>query len=375
MQKALFVGTLLGAAVLNAGCTESSNSPASSTFTPRPTYENREPAGLTSRLTGFTVDPEAYFINLANCAPPPARCALPPLYAEFSPLLQRAVVRNAPITLQDTVPDPATGRPPDPAPPTLSSAAGLWTLDKVPTRRGPPFFVLSLGSLPTLPTPPSLANDVPAPFPLPPVPEGNYLPTLTIRPVVPAHSACVGLEALQVSDKGILEAVAKYLSSEGTSVTVADLLNPGRFGGITVFWLYQPGFPVFRVPAPNTTVEASSGRVLNIEWAPVGAPLPPPVAALQSTRGFFIAPGPPAPHSSLGLVAIVHPPLMGPPGNVTYTAKDATTSAAENRPWSLQPLELPQIPGLVTFAGLQMAPAVPSATPSIPPPSTCVPGQ
>ncbi|MFP2900007.1 hypothetical protein [Corallococcus sp. 4LFB] len=375
MQKALFVGTLLGAALLNAACTESSNSPASSTFTPRPTYENREPEGLTSRLTGFTVDPEAYFINLANCAPPPAQCALPPLYAEFSPLLQRAVVRNAPITLQDTVPDPATGRPPDPAPPTLSSAAGLWTLDKVPTRRGPPFFVLSLGSLPALPAQPTLANDVPAPFPLPPVPEGNYLPTLTIRPVVPAHSACVGLEALQVSDKGLMEAVAKYLSlTDGTSVTVADLLNPARFGGITVFWLYRPGFPVFRVPASNTTVEASSGRVLNIEWAPVGA-LPPALAPFQSTRGFFIPPGPPAPNSSLGLVAIVHPPLMGPPGNVTYTAKDATTSVPENRPWSLMPLELPQIPGLVTFAGLQMAPAVPSKTPSIPPPSTCVPGQ
>ncbi|RYZ34198.1 MAG: hypothetical protein EOO72_13350, partial [Myxococcaceae bacterium] len=126
MQRALFVGTLLGAALLNAGCTESS-SPASSTFTPRPTYENREPGGLTSRLTGFTVDPEAYFINLANCAPPPAQCPLPPLYAEFSPLLQRAVVRNALITLQDTVPDPATGRPPDPAPPTASNAGGLWT--------------------------------------------------------------------------------------------------------------------------------------------------------------------------------------------------------------------------------------------------------
>ncbi|RKH74787.1 hypothetical protein [Corallococcus aberystwythensis] len=371
MHRALFVGTLLGAALLNAGCSESS-SPASSTFMPRPTYENREPEGLTSRLSGFTVDPEAYFINLAHCAPPPAQCPLPPLFAEFSPLLQRSVVRGALVTLQDTVPDPVTGRPPDPAPPIPSDARGLWTLPKVPTRKGAPFFVLSVGQG-------TLANDVPPPFPLPPVAEGNYLPTLTIRPVVPAHSACVGLEALQMSDKGVLEAVAKYLTAiDGAPVTVPDLLNPGRFGGITVFWLYRPGFPAFRVPAANTTVEASSGRVLNIEWAPVGA-LPPPLAPFQSTRGFFIAPTPPggqpAPNSSLGLVAIVHPPLMGPPGTVTYTAKDATTSVPDNRPWSLMPLALPQIPGLVTFAGLQMAPAVPSTTPQFPPPSTCLPGQ
>ncbi|NOK17075.1 hypothetical protein [Corallococcus carmarthensis] len=366
MQRALFVGTLLGAALLNAGCSESST-PAASTFTPLPTYENREPEGLISRLSGFTVDPEAYFINLANCAPPPAQCALPPLYAEFSPLLQRSVVRGALVTLQDTVPDPATGMPPAPGAPVPSDAQGLWTLPKVPTRKGAPFFVLSVGQG-------TLANDVPPPF-LPNVPEGNYLPTLTIRPVVPGHSACVGLEALQVSDKGILEAVAKYLTATGgTAVTVANLLDPARFGGVTIFWLYRPGFPVFRVPAANTTVEATSGRVFNIEWAPVGA-LPPPLAPFQSTRGFFIPPGPPAPNSSLGLVAIVHPPLMGPPGTVTYTAKDATTSTADNRPWSLMPLALPQIPGLVTFAGLQMSPAVPSATPSIPPPSTCLPGQ
>ncbi|NBD09401.1 MULTISPECIES: hypothetical protein [Corallococcus] len=366
MQRALYVGTLLGAALLGAGCQESS-SPAVSTFIPRPNYQNREPEGLTSRLTGFTVDPEAYFINLANCAPPGTQCQLPPLYAEFSPLLQRSVVRNALVTLQDTVPDPATGQPPPPPAPVVSGPTGLWTLEKVPTRRGAPFFVLSLGQQGTL------ANDAPSP-PLPPVVEGNYLTTMTVRPVVPAHSACVGLEALQVSDKGILDAVARRLSSEGTSVTVQDLLNPARFGGVTVFWLYRPGFPVFRVPAANTTVEATSGRVLNIEWAPVGA-LPPPLAPLQSPRGFFIPPGPPAPNSSLGLVAVVHPPLMGPPPVVTYTAKDSTTSAPEGRPWLLQALAIPQIPGIVTFAGLQMASSTPSTTPSIPPPSTCVPGQ
>ncbi|NNC14354.1 hypothetical protein HJC22_01240 [Corallococcus exiguus] len=376
MQRALFVGTLLGAALLNAGCQESSNNPSASTFTPRPTYENREPEGLTSRLNGFTVDPEAYFFNLAACAPPPAQCPLPPLYAEFSPLLQRAVVQNAPITLLDS----ATGQVlAESGVFAASDAHGVWTLDKVPTRRGAPFFVLS-SALPGVPSG-TLANNAPAgpPLPpLPPVPEGNYVPTLTVRPVVPAHSACVGLEALQMSDKGILEAVAKYLTTEGTLTTVADLLNPARFGGVTVFWLYRPGFPVFRVPAANTTVVASAGRVLNIEWAPPGA-LPPPLAPFQSTRGFFIPPGPPAPNSSLGVVAVVHPPLplppMGPPPVVHYEAVDSTTSDPEGRPWVLQPLDLPVAPGSVTFAGLQMYSKTPSTTPSIPPPSTCLPGQ
>lgn len=386
MQRALFVGTLLGAALLNAGCQESTN-PAVSTFTPRPTYENREPEGLTSRLNGFTVDPEAYFINLASCAPVPEQCQLPPLYAEFSPLLQRALVRNAPITLQDTQPDPATGQPPAPdvMTPSVSEANGIWTRDKVPTRRGAPFLVLSLGGQATL------ANNAVMPLPPPmltlqPVPEGNYVPTVTVRPVVPAHSACVGLEALQMSDKGILEAVAKYLTAEGTPTTVQDLLNPARFGGVTVFWLYRPGFPVFRVPAANTSVVATvkdvssgvdvpSGRVLNIEWAPPGA-LPPPLAPFQSTRGFFIPPGPPAPISSLGLAAVLHPPLMGPPPMVTFTAKDLTTSDPEGRPWVFQAaVALPVVPGVVSFAGLQLANKTPSTTPSIPPPSTCLPGQ
>lgn len=374
MHRALFVGTLLGAALLNAGCQDSSSNPAVSTFTPRPTYENREPEGLTTRLTGFAVDPEAYFLNLANCAPPPARCELPPLYAEFSPLLQRGLVRDAPVTLLDTMPDPATGMPPAPGAPTVTDGNGIWTLDKVPTRRGAPFLVLSLGggtlaNNATLPLPPPLPT-------LPPVPAaGRYLPTVSVRPVVPAHSACVGLEALQASDNGILEAVAKYLSTEGTPVTVNDLLGGPRYGGITVFWLYRPGFPVFRVPAANTTVEASSGRVLNVEWAPPGA-LPPPLQPLQSARGFFIPPGPPAPNSSLGVVAVVHPPLMGPPPMVTYTLKDTVTSVEEDRPWVFnQPLALPVAPGVVTFAGLQMANKTPSTTPQIPPPSTCVPGQ
>ncbi|MBN9684621.1 MULTISPECIES: hypothetical protein [unclassified Corallococcus] len=379
MQRALFVGTLLGAALLNAGCQDSSNNPAVSTFTPRPTYENREPEGLTSRLNGFTVDPEAYFFNLAGCAPTPEQCQLPPLYAEFSPLLQRAVVQNAAISLVDSGTGQVLAESGVVAP---SDANGVWTLDKVPTRRGAPYLVLSLGGPQA-----ALANNAVMPLPPPmltlqPVPAGTYVPTLTVRPVVPAHSACVGLEALQMSDKGILEAVAKYLSFEGTPTTVADLLNPGRFGGVTVFWLYRPGFPVFRVPAANTTVEASAGRVLNIEWAPPGV-LPPPLAGLQSTRGFFIPPvapgGTPAPFSSLGLVAVVHPPLpqppMGPPPVVHYTAKDTTTSDPEGRPWVLPPLDLPVAPGSVTFAGLQMYSKTPSTTPQIPPPSTCLPGQ
>lgn len=371
MHRALFVGTLLGAALLNAGCQESSSSPAASNFTPRPVYENREPEGLTTRLSGFAVDPEAYFFNLANCAVPPAQCPLPPLYAEFSPLFQRSVVRGALVTLQDTVPDPATGQPPAPGAPVPSDAQGLWTMEKVPTRRGAPYFVLSV------PGPGTVANDVAGPFPLPPVPAGNYLTTMTVRPVVPAHSACVGLEALQMSDQGILDAVARSLSAESApaTVTVADLLNPAKYGGVTVFWLYAPGFPVFRVPADNTTVEASSGRVLHVEWAPPGA-LPPALAPLQSARGFFIPPGPPAASSSVGIIVVVQPPLMGPPATITYTVKDTLEIAPGQGPrFVFQPLDVPQVPGLVTFAGLQLNSTVPTTTVSIPPLTTCLPGQ
>jgi hypothetical protein len=355
MKRTLFYGTILGAALLGVSCNEQLT-PTESKVYPSPVYATREPEGPTSRFSGYTVDAEAFFINLANCG---ATCPFPPLYNDQIPLYYRSVVRDASITALDL----ATGTPVNQS--GVSGPTGAWSVAKVPSRENPPYFVMTKGG------PGTLANDAPLPpeFVLPDVPTGNYVPTITFRPISPVHGICVGIEAIQISDIGIMEAIAKNLSLTGpNTVTVSDLLDPTKFAGISVFWLYHPGFGFLKAPADNTTLEATSGQVLNIEWAPPGA-LPPELTPFQSTRGFFAPPG--APTSSLGLVAVVH--TGTPPAEpVTYTAKDTVTDAANLRPWNFPPLPLPVIPGAVFFTTVQFMTSQ-SAPPGLIPPSACAP--
>lgn len=356
MQRAILFGTILGAAVLGVGC-ESQLNPSGSKY-PTPVYANVEPEGFTSMLTGYSVDAEAFWVNLATCG---QTCPLPPIHADIIPLFTRSVVRNAPITVLDLTTNKLVGQP------SPTTPAGMWTLKGIPSRDladpKSAYLIRAQGGG-------TLANDAPSPLPLPPVPVGNYVPTVTYRPIMPSHSVCLGLEAAQVSDKGVLEAIAKFLSAEGsTPVTVSDLVNPTKYDGVTVIWMYHPGFTYLRAPGTDTTVEASKGRVLNLAWAPPDAPLPPEIKALQSTRGFFVTPG--APTSALGIVAVLHPKSTNT-GEVTYTPKDEKTDAAEQRPWSYPPIKLTPVPGAVVFASVlfNLPNTVP---PTIVTPSTCLP--
>jgi hypothetical protein len=287
---------------------------------------------------GYMLDPEAFFLSFFECTQKcqPPIPVLPPILLDNNPLFLRAVIRGSGVSLQDR--SGTAG----PLPTATTDPLGHWLMERVPNR-DEPYFISSdgKGSLPTEPIFPVLS-------PLPPV---SYVPTVTLRPMTAGVSdSCWGLESNQLSNKGILDALARFLSATGTPTTVADFTNPSKFAGVAVFWLGNPGFPYLRAPAANTTVEATAGQVINVEWAPPGF-LPPPYDAMQSERGFFVAG---APVSSMGIAAVLVPATGSPPASVTYKFVDSTTDAAAGRPWYYPSIQAPLTPGAITYGGIQM---------------------
>jgi len=340
MHRAIRYGSILGALLLGAGCQSESGAPEESKFIPRPKMISVQEASAkvnTTRVTGFVWDPEAFFTSFVECtqvckAPIPQ---LPPLLLDNNPLLLRTVIRGAQVSLVDL--EGSAG----PLPTVASDPLGIWVQPRVPSRKAPYYArTTGQGALPAEAIFPVLS-------PLPPV---NYLPTVTMRPIhTDVVDGCYGIDAAQLSEKGILQAVAKYLTAKGTSTSATDLTNPARFGGVTVFWLYMPGFSSLRAPGGGTTIEASSGQVLNVEWAPPGV-LPPPLSDLQSERGFFVAEG--APVSSVGISVVLLPANSTAP--VKYSVKDPQTNAALARPWKAPDITLAPQPSVITFGGIQL---------------------
>ncbi|WP_224243413.1 hypothetical protein [Hyalangium gracile] len=358
MHRAIRYGITLGALLLGAGCENQAEAPTESSFIPRPKYVSVEQASpmLTTRVAGYALDPEAFFLSIASCQAP--ACPLPPFLLDNNPLFLRSVVRGAPITVADPLSSPAQV-----APLASTDPLGIWTLRAVPSRKEP-YFPIAPQRQGALPSP---TEDL---FPgLPPIPPTNYQRTVTLRPVKTVNADCFAIEAAVIGDSGITQAIAKFLTTKsGTPVTVADLLDPTKYGGVVIVWNYFPGFPYGRIPGDGTTVEASAGQVLSIEWAPPGV-LPPPVAeALQSMRGFFVNEA--APVSSLGISAVLLPPTVSLTQEVTYTprdpGKDAPTNAALRRPWVHRPLKAVPMPGYITFMPAQFEHADGPITPYTP---------
>jgi hypothetical protein len=359
MHRAILLGTILAVSLVGAGCEQSAPPPESEVF-PTPQYVTQEPEGPMTRITGYAWDPEAYLLSLFGCGGP--ACPLPPILLDNSPLVLRSMVVGASVTVLDT----QDGR--EAVPPGLSDMTGTWVLPKVPSREAPAYLVRAAGQG-------TLAE---VPFPLPPLPPGNYLPTVTQRPVYTRHSLCAAIEANHLSDKGILEALAKYLTDKGTPTTPADLIDPQRYAGVVIFWLYNPGFPYWRLPATSpldvtggTGIKLKvegPGQVLTVDWAPPGA-LPPPVAPLQSTRGFVVFEF--ASESKTGLTAVLYPAGSNP-GEVTYEVKDTITDPLQLRPWTHPDVKATPRPGVITFVPIQLY-FNGETPPKITPPSNCLP--
>lgn len=284
----------------------------------------------TTHLSGRVWDPEAYWIDFAYCGDP---CPLPPLVAPGFVLYERSVVAGATVSLFD----PLTNRLAKSSRPTTET--GIWEIHGVPSRPGVPFFALGTHDPAALGGKPALSNGNNTT--LPPMVPGAYVPTFSMRPISTQWTQCLGQVSELLSDTGILEAVAKHRSLSGTPVTVADLQNPQKFGGVVVWWMYLPADAAVRVPAFGTEMQANVGEVLPIAWAPPGV-LP---AAIQSRRGFFVKTD--MKSSPIGLTAIVLPPATGFTTEVQFRAVDPVTDAAQKRPWTFPALPpVPVAPGI-----------------------------
>ncbi len=292
-----------------------------STLTPAPVGEAVNEG---ARVGGFLWDLEAYAYRFLTCAQP---CELPPITVPGTPLFDWSQVKGAQVHLFD----PASATPRYAAE-AATGANGTFRVEHVETRVGPPYFPLLTAAGAA-----QAVNQGP-----PGLPPGKFLPTLSLRPVATGNSyECLMVSSLAASDAGVVEAVAKYLTAQGTVTTAADLVDPAKTGGLALWFLYMPGPSSLRVPAFGTAVKASAGQVLPINWAPPGVGPAP----LQSARGFFVDAA--APVSAMGITAVVLPP--GPPAPVQFTAQDSATDMG--RPWAFPPLPAMVVPPGVVSVG------------------------
>lgn len=353
MHRAITRGTLLAALVVGAGCQNQAEAPTESAFIPRPNYVSVQAAGpsiQTTRVTGYAWDPEAWLMSFLDCTQKcvPPLPALPPILIGNNPLFIRSSVGQTQVSMVDLDASlDSNGKPQTVAATAApgSSPLGIWTIDAVPSRPTRPYYPAALeGGGALLPQ-----EALPPPFRvLSPIPPATYQKTVSLQPVLTEWVDCMAVNVPMASDKGILEAVAKYLTVKGTATTVADLTNPSRFAGVTILWNFSPGLPSLRLPAFGTTVEPSAGQPLNINWAPPG--LVPP--AIQSTRGFFVDDS--IPVSAMGIVVVLVPAGPTAPSMVTYSVKDPSTDAATGHPYQYRQIRARPLPGVISFAATQL---------------------
>jgi hypothetical protein len=286
---------------------------------------------LSTRINGFAYDPEAYLYSLAMCGGPD--CPEAPFLSSDTDLFKASILQGAQVGAFDVISGEPAAFASEP-----SSAGGVFDIPSVPSRDDPPYFLIASDGTLAPPAPDAA---------YPPVPTGNYPPAFTLRPIAAQSAACFAQQALQISDVGVLQAVANGLTLHGMPTTVNDLLDPSQHAGVAVWFLLQPGPPNLFAPAMGTTLTASEGMVLNIDWLPPGS-----VPELgQSDRGFFVTDDSVSP---VGVVAVVLGPLTDAPPTVTFTVVDPTTDASSDRPWNFVPLDLTLAPGMVSIAPLQL---------------------
>jgi hypothetical protein len=313
--------------------------------------------GIGATVQGYTWDPEAFFYGLATCPPDPEHCPYPPITIPKSPLFPRTIVTGAAVGLFDPA-QPMRMMPLPFAAAATTGDDGSWQVARVPTRPGPPFFaVAAVGDGGGL---------VPAMVPmLAPIPPAHYFPTFTLKPIVTgATTLCLDQATGLIGDSGILEAVARYLKSAGKKVSAADFIDPGKYGGVAVWWLYQAGPPVLRVPAFGAYVKADQGQSFSIYWMPPGAG-PAAVSAIQSARGFFVnMAGASGPGLDIAVTVVLLPPVNGPPAMVGFVPTDPVSDSTQGRPFTFPslPPAMPIAPGIVSWGELQ------ANTPDSPPP-------
>jgi hypothetical protein len=300
-----------------------------------------------SLVSGIVYDPEAFYYAFVTFPAPPDQLPPPALFLGI-PYLLRTTPMEAQVSMLSGT---------SVASQTVSAPNGVWEVGDLPVGSDTVYQVQA--------KPPAAGVsffDNPEVFPpeaFPPIPLVDYYPTTTVRPIVLSASACPLQVATLVGREGALGAVAKLLTKT-KATTVADLLNPAKYGGVLLFWVYSPSpvLDVFDQPMPGIVATASRGTVYTIGWAG-SDPEVPSAAGKRTEMGYYATSS--ATKSPLSYFAVVLP--AGSTGPVTLNFTDTvTTPDGEEpgpggpRPWSIPEVTLTPGPG-VTFARLHAFPS------------------
>jgi hypothetical protein len=288
-----------------------------------------------ARLSGSVFDPEAFFYSLANFPPDPVPENNPPpaLFAGI-PFLIHSALPDTVVIAQSGTTLAAQSEP--------SLPTGEWQMTGLPVN-GTTYEYLAQPPTSDI----QLGEGLPSP-PFAPIPLARYFPTRSLLPVVPNQTYCLSQVANAVGSKGALEGIAKFQSLGGPPVSVSDLLNPAKSGGVVLTWVYAPSplLDLFLIPSGDArpmsrlgiTMASNVGTVYALEWAPPGA-LPP---ELQSEMGYFVSDQGP---SSLGYYAVVLPPgAASTQLHATFT--DLVEDPEQGRPWTVPDVRATVYPGV-----------------------------
>ncbi|MCP3168321.1 hypothetical protein [Myxococcus qinghaiensis] len=276
-------------------------------------------------VSGVVYDPEAFFLTVLNF---PGEETPPPALFEDTPYLLFSAIPGATVRLAGSGGSAVSSG--------ASSFAGIWQVEGVPLDATTPYLAEAIP-----PAGPVEFFTEGAPFPLPPA---THYPTTYLRPIQVNVNECTSQTAPMVGSAGALDAVAQYLTGEGTPTTVEQLLDPARTGGVVLFWVHPPSFfyDYFVIPLDSVVGETSAGTLLSVNWAPPGVGPPG-----QSPMGFFASPDP---TGFFGYYALVLPPGLTTP--VTVTFRDTYVPAPEEpagpypRPLVISPVTVQPRPGV-----------------------------
>lgn len=370
MNRYIRYAALIGSCLLVSAC-EQGTAPAPSTFIPKATFVSASSVKIDTRIAGLSWDPEAYFIALAGCQIDPSHVPMckpcpvcnpfPPFISEGLPMFSRAAVTGAAISAWDPITQATVGTPVPPAP------NGFFEVEGVPSRDDVPFFMYSSGD--------GTTNDPPPPpngpgFPGPGVVKTTYLPTVSLRPINTMFSTCTSQEAVVIGRNGVLEAVAKHLTTNlGRPTVVDDFMDPTQYHSVAVVVTHHAGNQALRAPADGISLEGTQGEVYVLDWTP------PDADPLRSARGFKVSTT--LATSPVGFYVVLMRATSPRPDTITYKFADTKTDSVARRPWAFRELQIPPYSGVVSYIGAQAgyAPSndIPHSSLGIPP-NLCIPG-
>jgi hypothetical protein len=362
MNRYIRYAAIIGSCLVASAC-EQGTAPAPSTFIPVAPLVSASSVKVDTRIAGLAWDPEAFFLALVGCGPPGV-CPFPPFISEGLPHFQRAAVTNVALQAWDPITQAAVGNAFNSAP------NGFFEVEGVPSRADVPFYMYAAGqgvlAQPAGPDPQIIPT--------------TYLPTLNTRPINTMFSTCTSQETVLIGRNGVLEAVAKYLTSQGRPTVVSDFLNDRLYHSVAVVATHHAGNQAVRAPADGISLEGTQGEVYVIDWAPL------PADTLRSARGFIVTNQPTSP---VGFNVVLYRATNPRPTTISYKFKDTRIPpanpstpderlwAAQRRPWVYREVQEPPHPGVITYIGAQMGykPRDEFTRSSLgAPPALCIPG-